>query len=557
MEYEDGASYQERVARAIQKSRPCFTDDAFYRVAAAYPIYGTSYIINSILDNQLALRTENPRSFEGFRANVGKLFDAQFLSHLEQKSKAFDVLCGKPHADALWGKMTYLQWAELIADNCIMCNMAPLPREDASQHQSNGASNPPSSSTTISAHGGAQPAPITQVNLRGATLKEAWEGSSQANLISAFEQPNNWTPSEPTDVEVFWGTSTHLKDREREEDMDKVLGTHPITLGRRPGLTQLHPHHNLCAGILTTFSAFERFLWPVFLTEVIDDPPGPSPSGKLAQSFQMRGRSYKGVLLKCDAFDDLCGSPIADGFFGQKTHLEWAELIAANTVAYFKDNHRPSVPQGQFDGPSDSPNPSAGPSSSPVSSSSPSASAAGRAPPPITQIHLSGPSIMEAWRRSSETGAISPYERMTLPPAWSPATLGGAQVFHGTSVHLRTQALASEMNEVLGTTPIRLRRSAGPTQLFPKDDRHVGIYTSFSAMRSFLWLMFNGEVIEHPPAWMSPDAARVLNGNVDRIFAISFELVSRPDEAGQPLKKRKIVDNFVRKTNDSIKKKLF
>lgn len=175
---------------------------------------------------------------------------------------------------------------------------------------------------------------------------------------------------------------------------------------------------------------------------------------------------------KCEAFDDLCGSPLSDAFIGHHSYLQWATLIGDNCFDACRFQVRDITPMlgkqrfamSQFGGSSDE-------------------------PLPVTQIHLRGKNVKQAWRTNPDTSCISPVEHHRLDD-WTPSTMGGAEVFHGTTARYR-------MDEVLPSTPIDLGRSCLPSQFFPPGDT-AAIFTSFSVIRSFLWAAFKANVIDDP-----------------------------------------------------------
>lgn len=192
---------------------------------------------------------------------------------------------------------------------------------------------------------------------------------------------------------------------------------------------------------------------------------------------------------KFEEFDKLCGEPVADGFLSVGTYHAWTNLIAANTIRYYRattsdEQNLSEAPQktseivdiSQFDGHSDQP---------------PSAI-------PVSQISLKGTTLKQAWAEKEEVGRLFSFERLPLQN-WTPSTPGGAPVFHGTSHHLIDAESLRDLDNALSSNPTQLGRFPGETQLYPLSTDISGFYTSFSALRSFLWSVFNGEVIQDPP----------------------------------------------------------
>lgn len=272
------------MASAVRRSRPCFTDDAARRIVASYSMYGSQGVVYNILECE-ELYEKSPTSLADFAAKTDRVFSPAFLHHLQQKCDAFDDICGAPVADAFFGQKTYMEWAQLIAENCIrkLVDMPPDPtyrsRPDAGQ---------------------AAP-PITQIHLKGATIKDAWNNNPEALKISPSEQMSShqqWSPADMGNVaHVFHGTASHLEGSHEELLMDIALGSFPVHLARSDGPNQLVPVGVDHWGIFTSFSAMRAFLWALFFAEVINDPTGSTPATPGARTFTMRGQSYQGVIL--------------------------------------------------------------------------------------------------------------------------------------------------------------------------------------------------------------------------------------------------------------------
>ncbi|KAF4119661.1 hypothetical protein GMORB2_4570 [Geosmithia morbida] len=79
----------------------------------------------------------------------------------------------------------------------------------------------------------------------------------------------------------------------------------------------------------------------------------------------------------------------------------------------------------------------------------------------------------------------------------TPSATGGAPAFRGISYPLDHQGPAIVKNGI-GSVPARFNRQAGASQLFPNGP-YRGIYTDFSALRAFLWGVFQGEVAQDIP----------------------------------------------------------
>jgi hypothetical protein len=110
----------------------------------------------------------------------------------------------------------------------------------------------------------------------------------------------------------------------------------------------------------------------------------------------------------------------------------------------------------------------------------------------LKQITLQGRTILDAWKSNAE--AMDLGFPASFPKDWSPAVPGFFDVFHGTFAHVRHTGF----REALSLSPFPgLRCSAAVNQIVPAG--FPCIYTSFSAVRSFLWAAFRAEVITDPP----------------------------------------------------------
>ena len=115
--------------------------------------------------------------------------------------------------------------------------------------------------------------------------------------------------------------------------------------------------------------------------------------------------------------------------------------------------------------------------------SSPSASHQASDEPAI-QICLQGPTLREAWLANEVTRSLS-----FMPPRnWNPSLPAGYYVYHGTSLpdegHDRAEDLVN--NGLL------LEHAAPFNELSPR----AAVYTSYSAIRSFLWSVFSNDFAE-------------------------------------------------------------
>ncbi|KAH7358369.1 hypothetical protein B0T11DRAFT_102988 [Plectosphaerella cucumerina] len=185
---------KQRMASAVQRSRPCFTDDAARRIVASYSLYGSQGVVYNILECE-HLRKKSPTSLADFAAKTDRVFSPAFLHHIQQKCDAFDDMCGAPVADAFFGQKTYMEWAQLIAENCIRKHVDLPPNPTDWGRPGVGQAAPP----------------ITQIHLKGASIKDAWNDSPEALKISPSEQMSShqqWTPADlgVTGAHVFHGT---------------------------------------------------------------------------------------------------------------------------------------------------------------------------------------------------------------------------------------------------------------------------------------------------------------------------------------------------------------
>jgi hypothetical protein len=287
-------------------------------------LYGSQGVVYNILECE-HLRKKSPTSLADFAAKTDRVFSPAFLHHLQQKCDAFDDMCGAPVADAFFGQKTYMEWAQLIAENCIrkLVDLPPNP-------------------TDWGRPGVGQAAPpITQIHLKGASIKDAWNDSPEALKISPSEQMSShqqWTPADlgVTGAHVFHGTASHPKDSHEELLMDIALGSLPVHLVLSDGSNQLVPVGVDHWGIFTSFSAMRAFLWALFNAEVINDPTGSTPRSPGARTFTMRGTSYQGVILvRLFSSSSEPSQPSTSGLSsviiprGKET--EWATATAAYT----------------------------------------------------------------------------------------------------------------------------------------------------------------------------------------------------------------------------------
>lgn len=274
---------------ALYVSRTCFADG---RVADYYPDRRLRPVIQGILippgtaASSLAQKLRQPpTSVDDFITKMQGLFNAEFLQHFKEKCEAFDDLCGFLLSDAFIGHLSYLQWAELIGSNCFEACL----RKVKGKNQMLKAK----STFTASQFDGSsdQPLPVTQIHLKGEDLKQAWATNSDTARISAFErlQLRDWTPSAMGGAEVFHGTTAC-------DGMDQALASTPTRLARSGLSSQVFPAGDTVA-IFTSFSVMRSFLWAAFKAAVIEDPPGPTPSGLLRTPFQLRGQTYHGVIV--------------------------------------------------------------------------------------------------------------------------------------------------------------------------------------------------------------------------------------------------------------------
>ncbi|MBE3045229.1 hypothetical protein IMZ48_22290 [Candidatus Bathyarchaeota archaeon] len=202
---------------------------------------------------------------------------------------------------------------------------------------------------------------------------------------------------------------------------------------------------------------------------------------------------------KFDAFDTLCGEKIAGGFLSTGSYEAWVNVIADNTPRHYlaaastsQRLYEPGptatgkrMPIPQFDGTGDEPTP----------------------PAPMKQIVLKGKTIKEAWAQNEDIRSMTEFERLPHQN-WTPSVPGGAPVFHGTSRHLKSADGEANIDLAFSQNPTGLERVEGLTQLYPATKDLAGIFTSFSAIRSFLWSVFVGDVIQDPPG---PSRATVLD----------------------------------------------
>ena len=281
--------------KTLKQASPCFKEEAFASIANGYRIAAVPHAVKSLQlnrnnENPWALFA-NPSSVNDFISQTDHIFAPEFARHIQEKCAIFDRLCGAPISDAIFSELSLQERALEIVNNTLKFYDKPRPPFPGDRGRSrDGTSDSPPE---------ARPIPITQMKLKGPTIKEAWRTNAAAQAINPLERVSlgQWNPSisTPSSLPVFHGTDAHLHEN-TAPILKQALEANPTMMRRAYGQTQLFPAGQYC-GIYTSFSAMRAFLWSCFKAEVIMDPPGPTTFSRLQQPFQLNGQNLRGTLL--------------------------------------------------------------------------------------------------------------------------------------------------------------------------------------------------------------------------------------------------------------------
>ncbi|KAK5997960.1 hypothetical protein PT974_00328 [Cladobotryum mycophilum] len=324
-------------SRGLKKAQGCFTKPAFPTIRNGYYLCALPEAISSTFAYDAKNREDTiPISAADLLSKTACIFSPKFLSHLAQKFKDFDKLCGEPLVDGFLSVHSCQEWALMITENTLhhYINSAKKPNFPFCGASATKTRTPRSpfitADATISQFDGPadsspEPIPIKQIHLKGPDLKQAWRKNEDILDITKFERLllGDWTPSKPGGAPVFHGTAMHLKDLRSQSVVDAMIGTNPTNVHRWPGKTQIYPNDKDFAGIFTSFSAARSFLWAVFKSEVIQDPPGSTPTTALQYQFRLRNQDYQGVILL--QFDSCQPAP---------PNLSWYQIPAGQESAW-------------------------------------------------------------------------------------------------------------------------------------------------------------------------------------------------------------------------------
>lgn len=291
------------IEEAIRRAEWCFTEGSYPNISNAFRLACLPDTISRIFEehsNDGNIAGDScPSSAKDLFSRASSVFSTSFVAHLELRFREFDILCGGPAADTFLSAGTYQTWTNTIADNAFRYYLATTSKEQHLEEPSRTSPESVSIPQFDAPFEAPAPIPISQIHLKGSTLKQAWAENNDLRQLFPFERLplQSWTPSTPGGAPIFHGTSHHLQDARCQADLDSALASYPTRLVRAPGRTQLYPLSHGISGFCTSFSALRSFLWAVFMSEVIQDPPRPSRASSLQQTFHMRGEAFTGIIL--------------------------------------------------------------------------------------------------------------------------------------------------------------------------------------------------------------------------------------------------------------------
>jgi hypothetical protein len=253
-------------------------------------------------------------------------------------------------------------------------------------------------------------------------------------------------------------------------------------------------------------------------------------SGLYQESFRQHASAFDRLAEDSMAPGTFAHHHLSDFFIQQRLSIEWLRMIINNVAAHCDAMAKSTGPLPRTGPGQESHTTTIGTTSTikeslleptetaPSHSSGVTTRPSSVADCPIVQIELRGHSLLPAWKshpimREMEDEATYPL-RLSHGSPWDPSRHPRLPVYHGTSSHVehnddgwlqqftRRQATVqgTNFNHLMGS-PDRMNQVAPNVPLLPVT------WTSFSAMRSFLWAMFLGEVIGHVPG---PDQTKRL-----------------------------------------------
>jgi hypothetical protein len=291
--------------------------------------------IDFIVEHESFLPTQTPRSGDEFASQFERFFSQTYLSRLQETFSNFDQLVGEPVSNDLLQNETYAVWAEILVTSIfstcydlvvegpgpvgigstgigsIRSTLSRLskrrkrpgiPQFDGPGEEESDDPEEPSEAHNEPTSSQAQDAPPTekqrsrlqQIELKGATILEAWRSNEQVQSFGLSHQiPPTWTPATPSGFDVFHGTSAPLNGP--AENFRDAVSVTPFK-----ALSLMHNKNQTMPGtrgyIYTAFSAFRCFLWAAF-KNAVEDVPSPGTSVLLAHEWETGGNSYRGPVL--------------------------------------------------------------------------------------------------------------------------------------------------------------------------------------------------------------------------------------------------------------------
>lgn len=314
-----------------------FTDEAFPIIACGWEMARLTYAIQEVIG--LHGVNEVPKSYETFLIQVSPLFSSQMQAQLRIRFQDFDKMVGFPVADILLSDQTVVECASKLIRDCFLYfrrkptststptspTLATVSSRDPDKPWGlmlDGAGDSPEPEETPSQASGAtrleagaesqhQIAPgllqipqtqnnVEQILLEGQTLTEAWRSNARIREITEYDAiaSATWSPDAGAlGAPVFHGTCGHLKDQRVLQSLKQAISQDPAGWKRTGGRTQIFPNRVNLTGFYTSFSGFRAFIAAAFQLSLYRWPFDRTVCERLQTSFEMNGRTYKGVLL--------------------------------------------------------------------------------------------------------------------------------------------------------------------------------------------------------------------------------------------------------------------
>ncbi|KAK5996443.1 hypothetical protein PT974_01777 [Cladobotryum mycophilum] len=203
--------HEKQKIESFEKARWCFNPKVFQNIVWAYRLSwlddGISQALLDYTANQPNYRERAvPTSVDDFLAKTAVLFSPAFSSHLRERFRSFDGMCGEPVADGFIMSHTCGDWACMIVGNmlrtCEEMKRSSLPK--VSSLEKAWKPSMPSLSNTDSNNSTAAPLPMIQIRLKGETIKEAWTKNEVISRITESEQvPPTGSPPRPERPQSF------------------------------------------------------------------------------------------------------------------------------------------------------------------------------------------------------------------------------------------------------------------------------------------------------------------------------------------------------------------